>query len=443
AEKDRLHNLHEVMSEEQPRCLYFDIDCKDVSRRAEHDALMLQLATVVYRTLGIEDVILERAMAKKKHAESRVLNGGGGHGSAGDRTRTNCSSSGFDGVGDRESGLLASSGVVEVGGGGILTRTNGHADPGGGAISSSSDRRPAFSAVPVRNENDTVLQHVDNVVAPVVMETSSSSKIDDSHNLQSQSSASSSPSNGPDKCSLAHESKAVSSSTTTAERSCDETLRAAEVSGYKAPHASLPNSDDSAADDVKSSSLEHQSTNFEATSMSPDDRGGNGPQGKTAIEEVDREVHSTTLSQEEADRIRRKGCVVLTSQDPKKYSVHVVFPQIQFDSRDAQKDYMILLQYAMPPSLSDIVDLQVYSCFQLYRTAFAAKICTETGKLRPDTQLIPQNYFEDDEATAYPTYVNRLYRIPLRPAEELRTLPCNEEMRERIRERELQLQKSF
>ncbi len=59
----RLHNFHEVLDESQPRCLYFDIDCKENVEEMKklHPELMRELSQTVFKTLGLHTTAFDEA----------------------------------------------------------------------------------------------------------------------------------------------------------------------------------------------------------------------------------------------------------------------------------------------------------------------------------------------------------------------------------------------
>lgn len=132
--------------------------------------------------------------------------------------------------------------------------------------------------------------------------------------------------------------------------------------------------------------------------------------------------------------------VVLLSSDPKKYSCHVVFPQIQFENYAQQNEYTTALLAALPAMVLDLegeesiqildklVDRVPYSRFQLLRGPFACKL--KDGALQPETLLEPQEYFRNDPLTCFAGYVNPDYTLALPPVQRL--LECNEELRQII-----------
>jgi hypothetical protein len=92
--------------------------------------------------------------------------------------------------------------------------------------------------------------------------------------------------------------------------------------------------------------------------------------------------------------------VVLATDNPDKYSCHVVFPQIQFSNFAHQQQYMKLLLPALSklsvqledgeqiPILEKLVDHVPYTQFQNFRAPYACKL--KDGQLRSHTQLRPE-----------------------------------------------------
>lgn len=129
--------------------------------------------------------------------------------------------------------------------------------------------------------------------------------------------------------------------------------------------------------------------------------------------------------------------VVLRSQDPSKYSCHVIFPQIQFASHAQQREYMTLLLGSLralkvemddgetETILETVVDRVPYMPFQLFRGPYACKL--RDGALRKETQFKPMNVFRGDELTWFAGHVNRSYALELASPEQL--LEWNEELR--------------
>mmetsp|Transcript_53728 Transcript_53728/g.136321 ORF Transcript_53728/g.136321 Transcript_53728/m.136321 type:complete len:487 (-) Transcript_53728:68-1528(-) len=129
--------------------------------------------------------------------------------------------------------------------------------------------------------------------------------------------------------------------------------------------------------------------------------------------------------------------VVLTSEDPNKYSAHVVFPEVQFRDHAHQEEYIKVLLSALPaltvdmpdgsklPLLEKIVDCMPYSRFQLFRGPYACKL--KQGQLMADTCLEPEGYFRSDPLAAFASHVDPGYALPLPSVEQL--LAENEELR--------------
>lgn len=129
--------------------------------------------------------------------------------------------------------------------------------------------------------------------------------------------------------------------------------------------------------------------------------------------------------------------VVLTSSDPRKYSCHVVFPQIQFKNYAQQKEYMAVLLNGLPalqvdlksgeslPILDQVVDRVPYSKFQLLRGPYACKL--KDGLLHADTCLEPEGVFRSDPLAYFAGNVDQAYQLKLPSVSEL--LGWNEELR--------------
>mmetsp|Transcript_130538 Transcript_130538/g.418556 ORF Transcript_130538/g.418556 Transcript_130538/m.418556 type:complete len:483 (+) Transcript_130538:93-1541(+) len=129
--------------------------------------------------------------------------------------------------------------------------------------------------------------------------------------------------------------------------------------------------------------------------------------------------------------------VVLTSEDPNKYSAHVVFPEVQFRDHAHQEEYIKVLLSALPaltvdmpdgsslPLLEKLVDCVPYSRFQLFRGPYACKL--KQGQLRADTCLEPEGYFRSDPLAAFASHVDPGYALALPSVEQL--LAENEELR--------------
>mmetsp|Transcript_66544 Transcript_66544/g.187416 ORF Transcript_66544/g.187416 Transcript_66544/m.187416 type:complete len:498 (-) Transcript_66544:226-1719(-) len=129
--------------------------------------------------------------------------------------------------------------------------------------------------------------------------------------------------------------------------------------------------------------------------------------------------------------------VVLTSSDPKKYSCHVVFPQIQFKDFAEQREYMNVLLNALPllkldmdsgesvPILDHVVDRVPYSRFQLFRGPYACKV--SGGRFRPETCLEPEGHFRSDPLASFASRIDPDYKLQLAPLAQL--LEGNPELR--------------
>mmetsp|Transcript_33321 Transcript_33321/g.72755 ORF Transcript_33321/g.72755 Transcript_33321/m.72755 type:complete len:468 (-) Transcript_33321:471-1874(-) len=129
--------------------------------------------------------------------------------------------------------------------------------------------------------------------------------------------------------------------------------------------------------------------------------------------------------------------VVLTSGDPLKYSCHVIFPEVQFANHQHQCDYMPVLLNALPalkveledgemvPILDMVVDRVPYSQFQLFRGPWACKM--KDGLYREDSQLQPEEVFNEDPLSCFAGYVDPNIRLPLASITEL--LQWNDEVR--------------
>jgi hypothetical protein len=129
--------------------------------------------------------------------------------------------------------------------------------------------------------------------------------------------------------------------------------------------------------------------------------------------------------------------VLLKSGELKKYSCHVVFPQIQFENYEHQTQYMSVLLSALPALVVDLegqqsvkvlevlVDRVPYTKFQLFRGPNACKL--SLGELRRSTRLVPEEYFMGDPLTCFTGYVNKDYALQLPSLSHL--LGSNEELR--------------
>mmetsp|Transcript_116921 Transcript_116921/g.212751 ORF Transcript_116921/g.212751 Transcript_116921/m.212751 type:complete len:538 (+) Transcript_116921:68-1681(+) len=129
--------------------------------------------------------------------------------------------------------------------------------------------------------------------------------------------------------------------------------------------------------------------------------------------------------------------VVMLSANPSKYSCHIVFPQIQFANFETQAEYVTVLMTALPalvaeldggeevPLLERLVDRVPYTKFQCFRGPYACKM--KDGELRPETQFVPESFFENDQRSCFASYVNRDWALELAPVNDL--LQWNEELR--------------
>lgn len=130
--------------------------------------------------------------------------------------------------------------------------------------------------------------------------------------------------------------------------------------------------------------------------------------------------------------------VVLASENPLKYSCHVVFPQIQFTDHAEQSAYMKVLLTALPqleveleggirvPILEHVVDSVPYNQFQNFRGPYACKL--KDGTLRWETQLKPESgYFDDSQLSSFASHVDRDQAKRLPSVDEL--LEFNPELR--------------
>jgi len=130
--------------------------------------------------------------------------------------------------------------------------------------------------------------------------------------------------------------------------------------------------------------------------------------------------------------------VVLTSDNPEKYSCHVVFPEVQFSDHAQQTEYMSVLFDALPavvldleggtslPILDLLVDRHPYTRFQLFRGPRACKL--KDGSLRPETRLEAEVPFRDDPLAFFASRVNPDVALKLPTVQEL--LEKNEEVRQ-------------
>jgi len=129
--------------------------------------------------------------------------------------------------------------------------------------------------------------------------------------------------------------------------------------------------------------------------------------------------------------------VVMVSGDHKKYSCHVVFPQVQFSDYPQQCEYLQVFLDALPlvtldfeggekvPILARIVDPVPYTTFQLFRGPYACKLAS--GRLLPETRLEPEGYFRSDPLAAFAARVESDYALAFPPLAQL--LNENEELR--------------
>ena len=85
----------------------------------------------------------------------------------------------------------------------------------------------------------------------------------------------------------------------------------------------------------------------------------------------------------------------VTTADPKKYSAHVIFPNIQFKNHEEQQLYLNFLQHwVSDETIKKIWDTAVYSKFQIFRTLGAAKLDVDTKTLKANTALVPCGRWE-------------------------------------------------
>lgn len=130
--------------------------------------------------------------------------------------------------------------------------------------------------------------------------------------------------------------------------------------------------------------------------------------------------------------------VVLAGQSADKFSVHVVFPDVQFDDHAHQMQYLNAYLSILPdltvgghPLLHELVDSVPYTRFQLFRGPFACKL--RDGSLRPDTSLEPNMQFNGDPLTCFAGYANPDYALELPSVEQL--LSENEALNKLYKER--------
>ncbi|CEL96692.1 unnamed protein product [Vitrella brassicaformis CCMP3155] len=126
--------------------------------------------------------------------------------------------------------------------------------------------------------------------------------------------------------------------------------------------------------------------------------------------------------------------VVLASANPDKFSVHVMYPQIQFSNYERQCEVLPTLLNAIhlldtktmqidhtasglpdtadgadtrgasQPELRDVVDRHPYMKFQLFRAPYACKL--KGGEYKKETTLLPQtDFYMHDNLTGFITYV--------------------------------------
>eukprot|EP00746_Dinoflagellata_sp_MGD_P005264 gnl/MRDRNA2_/MRDRNA2_110201_c0_seq1.p1 gnl/MRDRNA2_/MRDRNA2_110201_c0~~gnl/MRDRNA2_/MRDRNA2_110201_c0_seq1.p1 ORF type:complete len:618 (+),score=94.58 gnl/MRDRNA2_/MRDRNA2_110201_c0_seq1:244-1854(+) len=122
--------------------------------------------------------------------------------------------------------------------------------------------------------------------------------------------------------------------------------------------------------------------------------------------------------------------VTLSSQDPNKYSCHVVFPQIQFANHKHMREFVEPILRTLPmltieedgnpvPLLDLVVDRVPYMRFQLLRGPFACKL--KDGLLRPDTCLRPddEEYFRDNPLSCFAGYLEDDFKLPMLALDQL------------------------
>lgn len=114
--------------------------------------------------------------------------------------------------------------------------------------------------------------------------------------------------------------------------------------------------------------------------------------------------------------------VVKQNKDAKKFSCHVIFPEIQFADHAHQTQYVPRLVNNMPDFLSilgEVVDPIPYSKFQLLRAPWAAKLSTENMRLQSETMFEPtpmsSELYEEDPNIVFASYCGKEYRRTLPP----------------------------
>eukprot|EP00929_Paragymnodinium_shiwhaense_P121741 TRINITY_DN9411_c0_g1_i1.p1 TRINITY_DN9411_c0_g1~~TRINITY_DN9411_c0_g1_i1.p1 ORF type:complete len:683 (+),score=157.39 TRINITY_DN9411_c0_g1_i1:65-2113(+) len=134
---------------------------------------------------------------------------------------------------------------------------------------------------------------------------------------------------------------------------------------------------------------------------------------------------------------------ILVSEDPDKYSCHIIFPQIQFKDYDMQNQYMVHLLPALRavevsaqseesstssrlPLLETVVDKVPYTRFQNFRSLQACKL--KDDSLQRHTQFKVQRLFRGDRLTSFIGYVNPEYALPIGTPQQL--LEQNEPLRQ-------------
>mmetsp|Transcript_37133 Transcript_37133/g.78765 ORF Transcript_37133/g.78765 Transcript_37133/m.78765 type:complete len:477 (-) Transcript_37133:111-1541(-) len=142
--------------------------------------------------------------------------------------------------------------------------------------------------------------------------------------------------------------------------------------------------------------------------------------------------------------------VVLATEDPTKYSAHVVFPRVQFKDHEEQSQYMQLFlgtlsmaRVDMPdgrsiPLLEQLVDTVPYMRFQMLRGPHACKL--KDGQLVPETRLEPENLYRNDELSTFAGHADPDIRLDLPPPGEI--LANDEELRHYHLEHKEQLRQS-
>mmetsp|Transcript_13003 Transcript_13003/g.29514 ORF Transcript_13003/g.29514 Transcript_13003/m.29514 type:complete len:449 (+) Transcript_13003:74-1420(+) len=122
----------------------------------------------------------------------------------------------------------------------------------------------------------------------------------------------------------------------------------------------------------------------------------------------------------------------LVSNTSKKYSEHILFPQIQFQDFETQSRYMGVLLKALPalqveaqvgsekksiPILDQVVDKVPYMRWQHFRGPHACKL--SEGVLVRESEFEPKLYFNDDPLANFVTYCNNDVALPLPSVEEM------------------------